>query len=51
MKDLVKQYVDSLPPKEKQAFEIAKSHLGTLFNIEKTNGFLQWKQQSLKTNK
>jgi hypothetical protein len=30
--------------KEKQAYEIAKDHLGSLFNIEKTNGFLKWSQ-------
>lgn len=41
---LSEEYVASLTAKEKQAYEIAKSHLGSLFNIEKTNGFLQWKK-------
>ena len=37
---IIKQYIDSMSKKEKKAYEIAKDHLGSLFNIEKTNGFL-----------
>jgi hypothetical protein len=42
MKSLTEQYLESLTPKEKQAYEIAKVHLGCLLNIEKTNGYLKW---------
>lgn len=41
---IIKQYIDSMSEKEKKAYEIAKDHLGSLFNIEKTNGFLKWSQ-------
>jgi hypothetical protein len=37
-------YLSSLTPKEKMAYEIAKSHLGTLFTLSKTSGYLQWKK-------
>ncbi len=39
---LVEKYIESLNPKEYKAYLIAKSHLGTSFNIEKSVGFLQW---------
>ena len=39
---LSEEYVASLTAKEKQAYEIAKDHLGCLLNIEKTNGYLKW---------
>ena len=39
------RFYESLTEKEKQAFHIAKSHLGSLFTIEKTNGFLKWKEK------
>jgi hypothetical protein len=41
-------YYLSLSPKEQHAFHIAKEHLGSLFDITKTNGFLQWKQGQTK---
>ena len=39
-----KRFYDSLNEKEKQAFHIAQNHLGSLFTVEKTNGFLKWKE-------
>ena len=42
--ELVEQYLQEMGPLEKQAYEIAKSHLGTSFNIIKSNGFIQWKK-------
>lgn len=38
----VESYILSLTAKEKQAFDIAKEHLGSLFTIEKNNGYLEW---------
>jgi hypothetical protein len=38
------QYLDSLDIKEKQAYEIAKSHLGSTFHLMKSNGFIEWKK-------
>lgn len=39
---LVEQYLQEMSPLEKQAYEIAKSHLNTSFNLVKSNGFIQW---------
>jgi len=41
------QYVNSLNEKEKKAYEIARSHLGTSFTIEKSIGFIKWKKSQL----
>jgi hypothetical protein len=45
------EYVASLSDKERQAYEVAKAHLGTLFDVENTNGFLMWKKNLEKTKK
>lgn len=39
----ISNYISSLTEQEKQTLEIAKSHLGTSFNIMKSIGFLNWK--------
>ena len=39
------QYLDTLNEKEKKAYHIAKSHLGSSFQLEKSNTFLQWKRE------
>ena len=44
--DLI-QYFNQLDPIEKKAYKIAKEHLGSSFNIVKSNGFCDW----LKANK
>lgn len=43
------EFLDSLNEKERMAYEIAKSHLGSLFSLEKCNAYLEWlenKEQS-----
>ena len=40
--DLLKIYLDTLSKKEYASYLIAKSHLGTSFQLEKSNGYLQW---------
>lgn len=42
---LLGKYVESLSEKELKAYHIAKSHLGTSFNLEKSRGFLDWKNK------
>lgn len=37
------EYVKQLNEKEKMALKIAQEHLGSSFNLEKSIGFLQWK--------
>ena len=41
--DLVKKYIDSLTEIEKKAMYIAQTQLASSFDIEKSIGFLQWK--------
>lgn len=45
-KDPVQLYLDSLSPKELQAYHIAKSHLGCSYQTEKSNAFLKWCKQN-----
>ena len=40
---LLELYLESLSEKEMKAYSIAKSHLGTSFQLNKSVGFLQWK--------
>jgi len=42
---LEKEFLDSLNEKERMAYHIAKSHLGTMFSLEKSNAFLEWVKQ------
>ena len=42
---LVQKYIQTLNEKEYKSYQIAKDHLGTLFDIERTNGFLNWKKK------
>ena len=39
-------YIQSLTEKEHKAYLIAKSHLGSSFQLEKSNGFLKWKSDN-----
>jgi hypothetical protein len=38
-------YISQMTIQERKAYEIAKEHLETSFNIEKSIGFLQWKKE------
>ena len=44
---LLIEYLESLSPIERTAMEIAKRHLGSSFNILKSNGYVRW----IKNNK
>ncbi len=48
--DLEKLYLESLDEKSKIAYNIAKSHLGTLFSLVKSNDFIEWLEKRNKTN-
>lgn len=39
-------YLSSLTEKEKKGYEIAKSHLGMSFDLEKSIGYLEWKKKN-----
>ena len=44
-------YINSFTEKEKKAFEIAKQHLATSFDLSKSNGFNDWKKKDGSTTK
>ena len=44
------EYLKSLTEKEYKAYEIAKSHLGTSFDLKKSNGFLEWSKKIKSAN-
>jgi predicted deacetylase len=41
------EYLQSMNDTHKKAYLIAFDHLGSSFNIYKSNGFKEWKQKSL----
>jgi hypothetical protein len=43
--DAASIFLASLNEKELIAYNIAKSHLGTMFSLEKCNAFLEWKEK------
>jgi hypothetical protein len=45
-----KEYIESLDSKEKKAYSIAKSHLGSSFDLIKSNGFIEWKKNKSKSS-
>ena len=42
MDSITERYLASLTPKQHKAYLIAKDHLHDSFDLEKSNGFLQW---------
>jgi hypothetical protein len=42
---LEESYFKSLSEKERKAYEVAKHQLGSLWDVFKCNGFLQWKKK------
>jgi hypothetical protein len=47
IQESILKYLNQLEPIEKQAYIIGKQHLGSSFNILKSNGYINW----LKNNK
>lgn len=46
-KELVHKYITQLNDTEKQAYLIAYNHLGSSFNIVKSNGFKDWMKKQV----
>jgi hypothetical protein len=45
----IQQYLAQLDDIQKKAHDIARQHLGTSYNIAKSNGYMDWlKQQNQK---
>ena len=38
----IQKYVNQLTEKERKVLNIAKDHLGSSFNIQKSNGYKRW---------
>lgn len=45
IKDSLLEYLLQLNVIEQKAYAIAKSHLGTSFNLLKSNGYINWKNK------
>ena len=41
---MLKNYIESLSEREYKAYMIAKSHLGSSFDLEKSIGYKDWKK-------
>jgi len=50
IQQLKKSYIESLSEKEKQAYEIARNHLGSSFSLEKSLGFIRFCEKINKDN-
>jgi len=44
--NLIINYLKHLDTIEKQAYTIGKAHLGSSFNVVKSNGFIDWKKNN-----
>jgi hypothetical protein len=47
----IQQYLAQLDDIQKKAHDIAKHHLGTSYNIAKSNGYMEWLKQQKQTPK
>jgi hypothetical protein len=43
----IQQYLAQLDDIQKKAHDIAKHHLGTSYNIAKSNGYMDWLKQQI----
>jgi len=48
---VIQEYLRTLTPKQMKAYEIARDHLKDSFQIEKSNGFLEWYKKVYSTAK
>jgi hypothetical protein len=48
IRDFINEYIETMNEKEKIAFNIAKSHLGSSFDIEKCIGFIKFYEKKSK---
>lgn len=44
----ITKYIEQLTPIQKKAYLIAKEHLGSSFDVIKSNGYILWKRQNAK---
>jgi hypothetical protein len=46
LQDSIKNYLNQLDIIEKKAYIIGKKHLGTSYNIIKSNGYINWQKNN-----
>lgn len=46
VQELLIKYLKHLDPIERKAYTIGKQHLGSSFNILKSNGFIDWNKNN-----
>jgi hypothetical protein len=46
MQESIIKYLKQLSIIEKKAYSIGKEHLGTSFNVVKSNGYLNWQKNN-----
>ena len=44
VQEYIIKYLKQLNPIEKKAYTIGKEHLGSSFNLIKSNGYINWKE-------
>jgi hypothetical protein len=47
LEKLLDEYIKTLSEKEQKSYYIAKEHLGSSFQLEKSVGFLKWKKSKI----
>jgi len=47
-KEEINTYISELNEHQQKAYDIAFNHLGSSFDIYKSNGFKKWKEQLIK---
>jgi len=47
MQNSIVNYLSQLDTIERQAYTIGKSHLGSSFNVIKSNGYAEWKKKNV----
>ena len=45
LEQLMSKFLEQLSEKDRKSYEIAKSHLGMSFQLEKSVEFIKWKKQ------
>lgn len=45
IQESIVEYLKHLNPIERKAYIIAKQHLGSSFNLTKSNGYIEWKKK------
>jgi hypothetical protein len=51
MEGLIKEYISEMNEQEKIVLAIAKEHLESSYDVEKSIGFIRWKSQRELSNK